>query len=53
MQTKPWQSKQTLYQTVLNLKQQHQYISNAAIGRLVGLSGQRIGLILTNYSGVK
>jgi hypothetical protein len=53
MKTKPWKSKQALYQTVLNLKQQHQYISNASIGRIVGLTGQRIGLILKNYSGVK
>jgi hypothetical protein len=52
MKTKPWQSKQRLYQEVLKLKDQHQFITNVAIGRIVGLTGQRIGAILKNYSGV-
>jgi hypothetical protein len=52
MKTKPWQSKQHLYQEVLKLKDQHSLLTNVAISRVVGLTGRRIGLILKNHSGV-
>jgi hypothetical protein len=47
--TKPWEEKISLYKEVLALKEKHQFITNAEIGRQVGLTGQRIGAILKRY----
>jgi hypothetical protein len=49
MKLKPRATKHKFYEEVFAIKKQHQFISNAQLGRMVGLSGQRVGWILRNY----
>lgn len=42
-------SKRKFYMEIFSIKGKHQFISNAQIGRMVGLSGQRVGWLIKNY----
>ncbi|URC15351.1 hypothetical protein GD1_227 [Paraglaciecola Antarctic GD virus 1] len=44
--TKIRESNMEVYQEIVDLKAQHPHISHARLGRMVGLSGQRVGQII-------
>jgi hypothetical protein len=49
MEHKPRLSKTKLYNDIFAIKDEFKFISNAQIGRMIGLSGQRVGWIINNY----